>query len=320
MSNAGRFVGACRLWWILGLWALAPAAAADDPDPEGLRLASVQAAVADLESGEVLYAKASDRVVPIASVTKLMTAMVVLDAGADLEQWVEIVERKEAPPNNAYSRMRIGSELRRGDLLRIMLMASENLAAHVLARQHEDGVPGFVAAMNRKAEALGMRDTTFAGPSGLSERNRSTAADLLKLVRAALTYDEIQAYTRATGYTARFRRPRYSLRYGNTNPLVHRGRWSVTLSKTGYLDAAGRCLVMVTEIDERPVGVVLLDSFGTRTPIGDAGRVRRWLETGEGGSVAGAAQAYERRKSAAYAEAERETLTADNKAAATAKR
>lgn len=268
-------------------------------DSERLQLASVHAAVADLGSGKTIYRKHAHHPTPIASVTKLMTAMVVLDAGEPLDEWLTILERRHAPPNNAYSRMRIGSRLRRGQLLRLMLMSSENLAAYNLARHYEGGLKAFVTAMNTKARALGMRDSTFAGPSGLSEGNRSTAADLLRMTRAAMDYPEIREHTQTGDYTARFRNPRYNLRYGNTNPLVRRGSWHVALSKTGYLDAAGRCLVMVTAVGERPIAVVLLNSFGTRTPLGDAGRIRDWIETGDGGEVAGPALAYEQRESGA---------------------
>ena len=279
-------------------------AAAEMPDPANLELASVHAAVADLESGEVLYRKNADRVVPIASITKLMTAIVVLDSGADLDQWLTIVEREEAAPNNAYTRMRRGSQARRGDLLQVALMASENHAAYVLARHHPGGLSAFVAAMNSTADALGMEDTHFVDPSGLSSRNRSTADDLMRLVRAASDYPLIHEYTDSPRHTIRFRYPRYRLRYGNTNVLVYRRHWDIGLSKTGYLDEAGRCLVLVTRIEERPVAMVLLDSFGRRTPIGDVGRVRRWFETGESGSIATAARRYEQRKSEQVASAE----------------
>lgn len=278
-------------------------AAPGRPDPDAVRLASVHAAIADLDSGHVLYHKHARRVVPIASITKVMTAMVVLDSGAPLDEWVTIVEREHETPNNAFTHLRPGSELRRGDLLRLALMASENHAAYTLARAHPGGFPAFVAAMNAKAGSLGMRDTTFVDPSGLNAANRSTAADLLAMVRAAAQYPKIRDYTRTERYTARFRNPRYSLRYGNTNVLVYRDHWRVGLSKTGYLDEAGRCLVMLTEIGDRPVGMVLLDSFGTRSPVGDAGRIRRWLETGSSGPVAAAAQRYEQRRVAEYRQA-----------------
>jgi serine-type D-Ala-D-Ala endopeptidase (penicillin-binding protein 7) len=284
-------------------WALVAALAAGParPDPGVLELASAQAAVADLASGEVLFTKHADRQVPIASVTKLMSAMVVLDSGAPLDDWLTIVTRAEAAPVNAYSRIRIGSELRRADLLRIMLMASENQAAYVLSHHHPGGREAFVAAMNDKAAELGMHASQFVDASGLSAQNRSTAADLLRLVAAAMDYERIRDYTRTTAFTAQFRNPPYSLAFGNTNLLVHRESWDVALSKTGYLLVAGRCLAMVANIDGRPIAMVLLDSLGTRTPLGDAGRIGRWLRTGQGGSVAVAARDYERHRQRDYA-------------------
>jgi len=272
-------------------------------DSAKLELASVHGVIVDLESGRTLYRKNADRVVSIASITKVMSAMVVLDSGADLDAWLTIVERRKPPANNAYTRLRIGSKARRGDLLRIALMASENQAAYVLARHHPGGLPAFVAAMNDKAGALGMRQTRFVDPTGLSINNRSTADDLLRLVRAAVGYRLIREFTNSTYHTVYFRNPSYRLGYGNTNGLTYRDRWDITLSKTGYLDEAGRSLILVTRIEERPVAMVLLDSFGRRTPVGDAGRVRRWLETGESGPVAAAARRYERRKAAQIANA-----------------
>lgn len=268
------------------------------PNPARLQLASVHAAIADLETGEVLYRKNADRVVPIASITKLMTAVVVLESGADPDEWLEILAREHPAPNNAYTRLRVGSQAQRRDLLQIALMASENHAAYVLARHHPGGFETFVADMNATAAALGMQDTRFVGPSGLSVGNRSTAEDLLKLAVAAREYPLIRAFTEATVHTVRFRRPAYRLRYGNTNVLAYRSHWDIALSKTGYLDEAGRCLVMATEFEGRPVAMVLLDSFGRRTPIGDVGRIRRWFETGDSGAIAPAARRYEQRRNA----------------------
>ncbi len=276
-----------------------------EPDPAGmpspdrakLALASVHAAIADLDTGEILYRKNAERVVPIASITKLMTALVVLDSGADMSQWLTIVEREEPAPNNAYTRLRIGSQARRRDLVQISLMASENHAAYVLARHHPGGLPAFIRAMNARASELGMEQTRFLDPSGLSVGNRSTADDLLKLVRAAAAYPAIREFGDTPRHTVHLRNPRYRLHYGNTNVLVYRSRWNIGLSKTGYLDEAGRCLVVTTGIGGRRVAMVLLDSFGRRTPIGDVGRVRQWLETGESGAVAAAARRYEQRKS-----------------------
>jgi len=284
-------------------WAGNAAAGSGGPDPDGLKLASAAAAISDLDGGDPLFAKNAGRQRPIASITKLMTAMVVLDSDRPLDDWVTIVRRKKDPPNNGYSRIRIGSQLRRGDLVRIMLMSSENLAAYVLASDYPGGRDAFVAAMNDKARALGMNDSHFVGPSGLSPKNHSTAADLLKMVRAAYGYDAIREYTTTAYYRARFRKPHYTLAYGNTNPLVHSGRWKVELSKTGYLNEAGRCLIMVTRVGGRSLAVVLLDSFGTRTPLGDAGRIKRWMKTGKSGPVAGAARRYERRETEEWASA-----------------
>ena len=276
---------------------LAPVAA---QSPERIQLASVHAAVGDLESGEILYAKRDDIAIPIASVTKLMTAMVLLDGKQPLDEWVPIVGWKKSYGKNRYSRLRVGSEATRGQLLRLALMSSENLASYVLARHYPGGVDAFTAAMNAKAEALGMSRSQFDDPSGLSTSNRSSAADLLKMVRAAYGYETIREYSTTYQYTARFRKPNFTLGYGNTNPLTASSRWDVELSKTGYLTEAGRCLVMVADIDDKPVAMVLLNSFGTRTPLGDAGRVRRWLQTGSSGRVAGAALEYERRTAASY--------------------
>lgn len=296
-------------WLFLLVFLFPLPAMAHEPDPSGLKLASVHAAVVDLETGELIHTKHADRVVPIASVTKLMTAIVVLESGEALDEWLRIVDWHEPPAANAFSRIRLESELQRRNLLRISLMASENRAAYVLARHHPGGYDAFVAAMNAKAAELGMSDSRFVDPAGLSDDNVSTARDLTRLLMAARGHDEIVEASQTAGYVARFRRPRYNKRYGNTNVLVHRNRWSIEVSKSGYLDAAGRCLVMSTHVDGRPVGMVMLDSLGTRTPIGDAGRIRRWLETGSSGSVAGRALEYERDRTAIY-EAERQTADA----------
>lgn len=282
-------------------WATAAGAAPDhaEPSPTDLQLASVAAAVGPLGADSVAYAKNAGQVLSIASITKVMTAMVVLDSDRPLDEWVTIVKRKGEAPNNAYSRIRIGSQLKRGDLVRIALMSSENRAAYVLSRDYPGGRDAFVAAMNAKARSLDMDNTRFVDSSGLSPENRSTASDLLKMVRAAHGYGKIREYTTTAYFRARFRKPRYSLSYGNTNPLVKGNRWAVDLSKTGYLSEAGRCLVMVTRIDGEDTALVLLDSFGTRTPLGDAGRIKRWMTTGQGGRVAGAALRYERKRTEA---------------------
>lgn len=269
-------------------------------DQSEIHLGAVKAAVADLETGKLLYEKHADWVTPIASITKLMTAMVVMDSGQSLTEWVEIPEPDRETRKNAYSRIRIGSTLKRGDLLRLALMSSENLAAYTLAHSYPGGVDAFVAQMNVKAQELGMLDSHFADPSGLSSQNKSTADDLVKMVSAAFSYNEIREYSTTPNYTARFRKPRYVLGYGNTNLLVHRDSWDIGLSKTGYITEAGRCLVLVSNFQGREVAMVFLDAFGKRTPQGDAGRVKRWLTTGKGGSIAGAALRYEQEKSQEY--------------------
>ncbi|NJN53208.1 MAG: D-alanyl-D-alanine endopeptidase [Gammaproteobacteria bacterium] len=276
-----------------------PLTAAETVAPT-VQLASVNALVADLDSGEVLLRKHADVAVPVASVTKLMTALVVLDGGQPLDEWLTVVGWDHRNEKNAYSRLRVGSDIQRGELLRIALMSSENLATHVLARHYPGGVPAFVAAMNAKALELGMTQSQFTDPAGLSPSNQSSAEDLAALAKAAYTYDEVRAFSTGQRRDVRFKNPRYDLAYGNTNPLVANTAWNLGLSKTGYLTEAGRCLVMVAQIDERRVVMVLLNSFGKRSPLGDAGRVRRWLTTGQSGTVAGDAREYERRMSEAY--------------------
>lgn len=269
---------------------------------DGLQLASVNAAVAYAGEDRLLHDKNAHRVVPIASVTKLMTALVVLESGESLDEWLIFHKRHLPAAANAYSRIRIGSEMKRADVLRIALMSSENFAAYTLARHHPGGYDAFVQAMNRKARSLGMTNTTFVDPTGLSADNRSSAADLVKLVNEVSRYPLIGDYSTTRYFTGRFRQPRYNLSFGNTNVLVHRDSWGVGLSKTGYLTEAGRCLVMISRMNGQQVITVLLDSLGTRSPMGDAGRVRRWLATGDGGSVARAARTYEQKKNASYAQ------------------
>lgn len=297
MSRPLRFCLASALALLLFSTAT-PATSADG----GPNLASVNAAIGPLNGDAVRFGKHADRVVPIASITKLMMAMVVLDSGEPLDEWLTIRERDYEVNRNAYSRMRIGSELTRGDLLRIALMSSENLASDVLAMHHPGGRHAFVRAMNEKAMELGMNSSRFVDPHGLSEENIASAADLLTMVRAAHRYPTIREYSTTPGFQARFRSPRYDLQYGNTNALVHAGSWGVTLSKTGYINEAGRCLVMVATIDGQATAMVFLDSFGSRTPLGDASRARQWLRTGERGSVAGAALDYERSRTASIRE------------------
>ena len=269
-------------------------------DVSKITLGSVKAAVFDLESGEILYSKHANWVTPIASITKVMTALVLLESKQPLNAWLEIPQPDLETRKNAYSRMRIGSKLKRSDLLKLALMSSENLAAYTLAYHHAGGVDAFVADMNKKAKQLKMSDTTFVDPSGLSRLNLATASDLVRLLAEAQKYEKIQKYSTESRYTARFKSPRYSLAYGNTNRLVRRNNWDITLSKTGYITEAGRCLVLMSKLKGKYIGMVFLDAFGKLTPLGDAARVKRWLTTGKSGHIAGAALRYSQDKSKEY--------------------
>lgn len=261
-------------------------------DSHHLQLASVNAVVFDRQTGEVLYAKNPNVVVPIASVSKLMTAMVVLDAKLPLNEMLDVGRPEIEATKGHFSRIRPGSTMSRKGLLKLALMSSENRAAASLARHYPGGMPAFVAAMNAKAEALGMTHSHFVEPTGLSQDNVSTANDLRRMVSAASHYPLIHEFTTSPNELARFHHPRYYLPFYNTNPLVRGERWDIMLSKTGFTDEAGRCLVMLAEVDHRPLGIVLLDSLGKRSPIGDVARIRRWLETGRGGRVPAAARHY----------------------------
>jgi D-alanyl-D-alanine endopeptidase (penicillin-binding protein 7) len=269
-------------------------------DDSKVMLGSVKAAVFDLKSGELLLSKHANWVTPIASITKVMTALVLLDSEQPMNAWLEIPEPDLKARKNAYSRMRIGSKLKRSNLLKIALMSSENLAAYTLAYHHPGGVVAFVAEMNNHAKKLSMADSTFVDPSGLSKLNVATASDLVKLLTAAAKHEEIQQYSTESRYTARFKSPRYSLAYGNTNRLVRRNNWDITLSKTGYITESGRCLVLMSKLEGKDIGMVFLDSFGKITPLGDAARVKRWITTGKAGHIAGAALRYAQDKSKEY--------------------
>lgn len=261
-----------------------------------VNLASVSAVAMDLKSGKKLLKKNENIIMPIASITKVMTAMVVLDSKLSLQEKIRFSREDKKKINNYFSRIRIDSTLSRGDVLRIALMSSENLAAAALGNNFPGGETAFVKAMNKKARQLGMKYTHFVDSSGLSEKNVSTAADLSKMVAAAVKYSTIRKYTTTQVYTARFKKPRYVLAYTNTNVLVRTGKWDIKLSKTGYLDEAGRCLVMVTKVKNKDVVMVMLDSFGKRSPSGDANRIKKWLSNGKQSRVAKSARNYQQKK------------------------
>lgn len=240
-------------------------------------LKSSSALVVD-QSGRALFAKNVDHVVPIASITKLMTAMVVIDAGLPLTEPIAISEDDKDLIKGTRSRLRIGTVLPRRELLHLALMASENRAAEALSRVYPGGTKAFVAAMNQKAVELGMWRTRFVDGTGLSSDNVSTAQDLSKMVAAAYHYPLIREFTTDTGTTVQVANGR-TMNYNNSNRLVKSREWEIGLSKTGYISEAGRCLVMQAKIAGKPVIIVLLDSWGKLTRIGDANRLKRWMET-----------------------------------------
>ena len=246
-----------------------------------VQLRSASVLVQDADSGEIVLNKNSDAIVPIASITKLMTAMVMLDRGLDLHQRVVLSGEDVDAVKGTRSRLRTGSVLARDELLLLALMASENRAAHALGRTYPGGLDAFVAAMNGKAAALGMKDSRFVDPTGLSSANVSSARDLARLVRAAHGYELIRQYSTTDQATVMpFGRP---VVFRNTNGLVRAGQWNIGLSKTGYIKEAGRCLVMRVRVASKDLIVVLLDSWGRQSRIGDANRIRKWLESSAAG-------------------------------------
>jgi D-alanyl-D-alanine endopeptidase (penicillin-binding protein 7) len=247
-------------------------------DVRKIALRSSSALVQDAGTGEVVFGKNAEAVVPIASITKLMTAMVILDRGLDLEEPIVLNREDAVAMKGSRSRLRNGLSIARGDLLLIALMASENRAAAALGRSFPGGLEAFADAMNAKTAALEMNDSRFVEPTGLSPANVSTAADLAKLVRAAHEYPLIREYS--TKDRATIRASGRPLTYGNTNGLVRSKYWDIELSKTGYISEAGRCLVMHVRLAEKDLIVVLLDSWGKNSRIGDANRIRKWLESG----------------------------------------
>ena len=251
-------------------------------DVRKIALRSSSALVQDAGTGEVVFGKNPEAVVPIASITKLMTAMVILDAGLDLEEKIRLSREDAVAMKGSRSRLQTGLALSRGDLLLLALMASDNRAAAALGRSYPGGMEVFVDAMNAKAMILDMNDSRFVEPTGLSPANVSTASDLARLVRAAHEYPIIREFStrdRAAIRVANGRKTRV-LNYANTNGLVRSKYWDIELSKTGYISEAGRCLVMQVRLADKDLIVVLLDSWGKHSRIGDANRIRKWLESG----------------------------------------
>ena len=250
-------------------------------DGSKLKLASANVLVYDANAGQTIYSKGADVVTPIASVTKLMTAMVVLDAAQPMDEMVTVDMSDLDMLKGSHSRLRMGAELSRREMLRLALMASENRAASSLARHYPGGSAAFVEAMNQKAQALGMTRSHFSDPTGLSSDNVATAHDLARMVQAAAGYPLIREFTTTASYYVEVQPTGQLLGFNNTNSLVKNGGWDIQGSKTGFIREAGKCLVMLATIASRPVVIVLLDSYGRLTRIGDANRVKYWLETGE---------------------------------------
>jgi serine-type D-Ala-D-Ala endopeptidase (penicillin-binding protein 7) len=249
----------------------------DTEDP--LDLKSSVALVIDQDTDEVLFSKNSQAVLPIASITKLMTALVVIESGSSLEASVTVAQDDVDTEKGSGSRLRVGTELSRGEMLHLALMASENRAAHALGRSHPGGMPAFIEAMNRKARELGMLDTRYVEPTGLSSANQSSAHDLTLLVKAASQHAIIRELS--TSPETQVAVGKRQLQFRNTNGLVRNPEWDIGLQKTGYISEAGRCVVMQAQLAGRTLIMVLLDSAGKYSRIGDAERLRKWLADGQ---------------------------------------
>ncbi|MES2959929.1 MAG: D-alanyl-D-alanine endopeptidase [Pseudomonadota bacterium] len=242
---------------------------------DALELKSSVALVLDQETNEVLFSKNPQAVLPIASITKLMTALVVSEAKQPLDEVLSIGGEDIDTEKGSRSRLQVGTRLTREEMLHLALMASENRAANALGRHYPGGLAAFVAAMNLKAQTLGMKDTRYVEPTGLSSRNQSSAADLAVLVREADKHSLIRQLSTSPAHEVAIGKRNVNFR--NTNGLVRSGEWDIGLQKTGYISEAGRCLVMQAQLSGRKLIMVLLDSAGKYSRIGDAERIRKWL-------------------------------------------
>jgi D-alanyl-D-alanine endopeptidase (penicillin-binding protein 7) len=274
-------VAVCALFFVLALTVGFAQAQDVRDDFKKVKLRSASVMVMEADTGEVVFQKNSEAVVPIASITKLMTAIVTMDrveqGGLDMEQRVVLTKEDVAAIKRTRSRLRTGATYTRDELMLLSLMASENKASAALARSYPGGMDAFVDAMNRKAEELGMTESRFVEPTGLSSGNVSSARDLVKLVSAAHGYEKIREYSTRSRASVKDRKR--TLNFANTNGLVRNARWEIGLSKTGYISEAGRCLVMRVRLASRDLIVVLLDSWGKQSRIGDANRLKKWLES-----------------------------------------
>ena len=244
---------------------------------DALDLKSSVALVIDQDTREVLFSKNDSAVLPIASLTKLMTGVIVSGAKLPMDEIIVVTQDDVDTEKHSRSRLKVGTSLNRGELLHLALMSSENRAAHALGRTYPGGMATFVSLMNAKAKLLGMNDTTYAEPTGLSSRNQSSARDLATLVNAAHSDALLRDLTTSRGYQVEV--GSRTLQYNNTNRLVKNPEWDIGLQKTGYISEAGQCLVMQTKIAGRKLIMVFLDSAGKLSRLGDAERVRRWVES-----------------------------------------
>ena len=259
---------------VMGATHARPRAHAPSAGPE---LKSSTVYVFDETRGEVVLSRQADSALPIASITKLMTAIVVLEAGQPLDEKIAITDQDRTGTRSSASRLEIGATLSRADLLHLALMSSENRAAHAVARAYPGGVAACVAAMNAKAETLGMASARFTDPTGLDSTNVASGQDLAKLVQAAAKLPAIQQYSTDASYTVPIRRRMVEFR--NTDSLVRAHDWNIVVQKTGYISEAGRCLVMKAIFQGRSIVIVLLDSNGKYTRVADARRIRKWMES-----------------------------------------
>jgi len=241
-----------------------------------LSLKSASALVLDQATGQTLVEKQAEAAMPIASITKLMTAMVLLDAHLNPQEQLTITNDDKDMLRHSRSRLPVGTRLPREQALLLALLASENRAAHALGRTFPGGLPAFVAAMNTKAKDLGLSVARFEDPAGLSSGNVASAHDLARILEAAYQYPEIRDFS--TRPETSILSGRHSIQFPNTNALVRNPRWTIGLSKTGYIEEAGRCLVMQAMLANRPVLIILLDSWGKYTRLGDANRIKQWME------------------------------------------
>ena len=255
-----------------------PAKAVRDPAKlvRDLKLKSSSVLIIDQSDSSVLYSRHPDVAMPIASITKLMTALVVLDAKQPLDELIQITDADRDMPKGSFSRLSVGTTLSRGDLMHLALMSSENRAAHALGNNYPGGMPAMVAAMNAKAAELGMTSSHFVDPTGLSSQNVASPEDLSKLVIAASHNPSIREYSTDSHYAVKVRR--HMVEFHNTDNLVANPTWNIIVQKTGYIAEAGKCLVMAAVIEGRSVVIVLLDSLGKYTRVADAKRIKSWME------------------------------------------